>query len=247
MSSPSSARERGALDREHRVARGHVGDRDVRVLRKCRRIQVSTWRCTVSEHTTRNSCSDFRRVMVRSASIPPAVRPLRVDDAADGYVDVVAAQPIEGHERVPSLHDELRHEGHVHQDHVLPAGPVLFRRPYRRPVLPPPAVGSVTSAFSPCRRVPVGDLPTRRLHEAGAGLGQAIVEDVALHVAGRLERVVREVDLVHLADDLDGAIPAVVAVRLVGTGSGRCSARPRRDRAGRRRSSWRRDDRSPRR
>jgi hypothetical protein len=53
------------------------------------------------------------------------VGPLGVGDPTGGHIEVVAAQPVEQRQGIPALHEELRHEGHVHEDDAFPAGAVL--------------------------------------------------------------------------------------------------------------------------
>ena len=71
-----------ALHVELRVRRRSRRSRSRARPGTCRRSQVSTWRCAVSDATTRNRSSSSL-VTVRSASsVPPLVEPLRVRDPA---------------------------------------------------------------------------------------------------------------------------------------------------------------------
>ena len=68
---------------------------------------------------------------------------------------------------VAALHEELRHERHVHDDHALARGAVLGR-PVREPVLAGPTTACSASGSTPARRVPVGALPAADVAEVRA-------------------------------------------------------------------------------
>ena len=70
-------------------------------------------------------------------------------------------------ERISALHDELRHERHLHQDDVLAASPVFFGH-IVVPTRPSPVV-VFDCWIDDVGRVPVGDFPARRRHTEGAG------------------------------------------------------------------------------
>ena len=90
-----------------------------------RRSCDSTWRWAVSVATTMNESSSSL-VTVRSASSSAAlVEPLGVRDLPGVAVDGVGGHAVEHASRVATLDPELRHEAHVHHDHVLAAGSVL--------------------------------------------------------------------------------------------------------------------------
>ena len=122
-----------ALHVELRVAAGHVGDERVRVRRIARFIHVSTWRCAVSDATTQNRSSSSL-VTVRSACSLPASSSHCVyvicPAAPSTWFAEIQSSSAPG---VAALHEELRHERHVHHDHALARRAVLGR-PVREPV-----------------------------------------------------------------------------------------------------------------
>ena len=147
-------------------------------------------------------------VMVRSASIPPAaVGPLGIDDTdRPGTSRCVAAQAIEGRPAHPgpwtmnldmkdmSIRITSSRQARCSSAAVL------------EPILSLPGILLDLRPSCPFGAYQSRDFPACRLHEESTGLRETVVQDVALHVSGRLEGFVREVDLVHLADDLAGPI-----------------------------------------
>ena len=73
------------------------------------------------------------------------VEPLRVGDDARRAVDVVGRDVVEEPPGVAPLHEELRHERHVHEDHAL-ARRLVLGLPVREPVLPAPREAARPSA-----------------------------------------------------------------------------------------------------
>ena len=141
----------------------------------CRRIQVSACRCAVSEATTQNRSSSSL-VTVRSASsVPPSLSHCVYVMTPGVAVDVVGRQVLEQPARVAALHEELRHERHVHRDDVL-AGRAVLGRPPVEPVLPAPRQRLDDRRRLARRRVPVGALPAADVAEVRAARGEPVVQ-----------------------------------------------------------------------
>ena len=140
---------------------------------------------------------------------PPRVEALRVDEAPDGTIHVVGAEPLQERESPGTRHVELAERRHVQHAHALPDRAVLARDvlPVAR-ALPGPLVGSLPTAGSPRSEV-VRPLPACALPEHGAEREEPLEErarpegptPLAL-VAGKPRRVVVAVHLAGLLGDV---------------------------------------------
>ncbi len=107
------------------------------------------------------------------------VQPLGVGDGAWVRVDAVGRDPVELAARVTALHGELCHEGHVHEDHAVPAR-LVFGFPVGVPLLAAPGQLAGYRRFAVRNRargcVPVGSLPAADIAEERALGDQAVVD-----------------------------------------------------------------------
>ena len=114
-----------ALHVDLRVGRRHVGHERVRVRREVPphpRLDVTMRGVGGDDHEALVVELRDREV---GLELPRLVQPLRVGHAPGVAVDVAAGDPVEKAPGVTALDEELRHEGHVHQDHALARGLVL--------------------------------------------------------------------------------------------------------------------------
>ena len=144
---------------------------------------------------------------------PAGVEHLGVDEAAGRHVDVVGAETLEDGEGLGPLQTKLAERGLVEEPHGLPHRLVLGRSA-RKPVLAPVAVA--VDRFHARRRVPVRALPAHHHAEAGAAVGEPVVEHALAHAAGCDRLKIRPVDGVERADHLHRAVAQVARVRLEG-------------------------------
>ena len=204
-----------ALDVDLRVARRHVGDERVRVVRDVPahpRLDVAMRGVGGDDPEALVVELGHREV---GLSLPAVVEPLRVRDRAARRRRRCSPQiRFEHAPGVAALDEELRHERHVHEDHALA----------RRAVLALPTVGNQLGrpheSASTCGviagwRVPVGAFPAADVAEVRAARREAIVDRRLLRAARGLHRARRVVALVDHAERLDGARAAVLGVRLV--------------------------------
>ena len=90
------------------------------------------------------------------------VEPLGVGDLAGLAVHLIGGDPLQHAAGVASLHVELGHEGHVHQDHAV--APRDARPPGSGTLRPPPGQFA-RIRLCPLRRVPVRALPPAHVPE----------------------------------------------------------------------------------
>jgi len=94
------------------------------------------------------------------------IQPLGVGDATRRTVDVVGRDVVQDPSGVPSLDHELRHEGHVHENHALSCG-LMLRLPVGEPVHAAPGK-LLHLGLHPFRGEPVRPLPPADIPEVGA-------------------------------------------------------------------------------
>ena len=167
------------------------------------------------------------------------IEPLGVGDDPSFAVYAIGRDPLECTARIRPLHEEFRHERHVHKPDALTDCAMLLG-PVGEPVLPAPGQ-CLHDGFDARGCEPVGALPAGHIAEVGTRTGQAIMDRGALDSASGLHRLAGEVGLVHHAERLDRACGAVLRRRLVGVQSvdvhagdidvGEAVDDPRRDRA----------------
>ncbi len=141
------------------------------------------------------------------------VQPLRVRDHAGVTVDVVGRQLVQQPAGVATLHEELRHERHVHHDHVV-ASRLVLGSPVVEPVLSAPRQ-PLDHGFDTFRGEPVRTFPAADVLEVTALQLQPLMDRRHLGVARRVHRPARVVALVDHPERLDRARGPVLGVRLV--------------------------------
>src|SRR5579871_2339666 len=116
-------------------------------------------------------------------SLDPAalIEELRVDHLADRHAAVGGRDAIQRELGIAPLDENLGEGGLLEEPHRLAHGAVL-PGVVLEPVLPSPGVFILR--LLPRARIPVGTLPARGFAEAGAGCGEAFVQDAALHSTG---------------------------------------------------------------
>ena len=95
------------------------------------------------------------------------ISPLGVHNTTHGHVEFVTANAIQLGQCVSASNAELRHEGHVHQDNVLTTSPMLGRYIFEG-VLTIPRI-LFDFGLLALVRIPIRDLPARRLNKASTG------------------------------------------------------------------------------
>ena len=157
-----------SLDVDLRVAGGDVGDERVRAA-----VGLDVTAHPGLDVTMRGVGRDDPELLVAELrdgevglELSGAVEPLRVRDHAGGAVHVVGRDEVQDAAGVASLDEELRHEGHVHEDDALPRRLVLGL-PVREPFLASPRE-RVDLGLDAVRRIPVGALPAAHVAEVGA-------------------------------------------------------------------------------
>ena len=141
------------------------------------------------------------------------IEPLRVDDLADGNVDLIVAGPLQQGAGVAAGDEELGEARLVEQADALAHRHVLLARGIE-PVLA--AVGIGVFGRLARQREPVRPLPAGDLAKAGAGCGESIVQAGAPHAPRRAVLVVGPVHGVEQAQRLGDAWHQEMAAVLVG-------------------------------
>ena len=119
-----------------------------------------------------------RKIRLERARI---IEPLRVGDHTWLAIDSVRGHSIEHAPGIAPLHQELRHERHVHEPGAL-AHRAMLLLPVREPVLSPPRQ-LLDNRLDARRRVPVGALPATHIAEVGTLLRQPVVHRRTLDAA----------------------------------------------------------------
>ena len=125
------------------------------------------------------------------------IEPGGVGDDSGVSIDAVGGDALHHRTGVAALHEEFRHEGHVHEAHAFPDRPMLAL-PLAKPVLATPTQ-LTDRGLDTGTGVPVSAFPTGDIAEVRTLSGELVVQGRALDAARGRHRSPGEVGLIDHA------------------------------------------------
>src|SRR5208282_3702455 len=197
-----------AHETEHRDAGRDVRDRAPRTRLRGDRLSQPSEVARLANRGSDDQILEFGRARNRQIRLDTAgvIEPLRVDDAADGHIEVRGRHAAKNAAGVRALYEEFCEARLIEQcDRALGRKTLIAAR--FEPVLP--AIGIFILGLRTGRTVPVRPLPSRGLAHAGSGCDEPVVQHRAPRTACAAVLVIRPMHRIEKSQRLDGPVMQV--------------------------------------